>query len=94
MQQLQDMITTLNEELEASKEKLGKLEGEVNEVDFNTKKNMDELWDKVQVERCVQEMVSWVSEQQTNNDTIKLFNNLNKQQVASGKKDAVGDDGA
>jgi hypothetical protein len=41
------MITTLNEELEASKEKLTKMEQEVNEVDFNAKKNMDELWDKI-----------------------------------------------
>ena len=84
MQQLQDMITTLNEELEASKEKLSKMEEEMNEDDYNTKKNMDELWDKIQVERCVNEMVGWVSEQQMTNDNVKMYNTFRKEAMAAG----------
>ena len=66
LQQIQDVITNLNEELEASKEKAVKMEKEMNEVDFNAKKRNEEVKDKMEVERCVIEMVSWVSEQLQN----------------------------
>lgn len=56
------MITNLHEELETSKEKQAKLEKEVNDVDYNAKKEMENMRDKMDVERCVMEMVSWVSE--------------------------------
>lgn len=36
---------------------------DINEVDYNSKKNIEELGDKMEVERCVMEMVSWVAEQ-------------------------------
>lgn len=41
---------------------MSKLELELNEVDYNSKRNVEELSDRVEVERCVMEMVSWVSE--------------------------------
>jgi hypothetical protein len=35
---------------------------EINEVDYNAKKSIEEVKDKMDVERCVMEIVSWVSE--------------------------------
>lgn len=35
----------------------------MNEIDYNAKKSIEEMSDKMEVERCVIEMVSWVSEQ-------------------------------
>ena len=62
MQSLQDMITELNKDLEASKEKMSKMEVAINDNEFNQKKGFEQLDDKVQIERCVNEMVSWVAE--------------------------------
>ncbi len=56
------MITNLHEELETSKTKITAMEKEMNEIDFNAKKSVEEVQDKMAVERCVIEMVSWVSE--------------------------------
>ena len=56
------MITSLHGQLEASKEKQVKMEKELNDVDYNAKKSIEEMQDKMDVERCVMEMVSWVSE--------------------------------
>ena len=69
------MITGLHEEVEASKQKLAKMEKEMNDIDFNAKKSVEEMQDKMAVERCVIEMVSWVSEQLTNQQVV---DNLNK----------------
>lgn len=60
------MITNLHEELETSKTKITAMEKEMNEIDFNAKKSVEDVQDKMAVERCVIEMVSWVSEQLTN----------------------------
>jgi hypothetical protein len=38
------------------------MEKEMNDIDYNAKKNVSEMKDKMEVERCVMEMVSWVSE--------------------------------
>jgi hypothetical protein len=57
----------LNEELETSKEKMSKMEKEMNDIDYNAKKRVEETKEKMEVERCVMEMVSWVSEK-LNND--------------------------
>ena len=62
LQQIQDVITGLNEEVEGQKEKMGKMEKEMNDIDYNAKKSVEEMKDKMEVERCVMEMVSWVSE--------------------------------
>jgi len=55
-------LANLNEELEHAKEKNAKLEKEMNDVDYNAKKSVQDVKDKMEVERCVIEMVSWVSE--------------------------------
>ena len=60
------MITNLHEELETSKTKITAMEKEMNDIDYNAKKSVEEMQDKMAVERCVIEMVSWVSEQLTN----------------------------
>jgi hypothetical protein len=38
------------------------MEKEMNDIDYNAKKSVEEMQDKMAVERCVIEMVSWVSE--------------------------------
>ena len=73
LQQIQDVITNLNEEVEQNKEKMQKFEKEMNDIDYNAKKSVEETKEKMEVERCVMEMVSWVSEQLNNvqnNDKI------------------------
>ena len=52
--------------MQQSKEKLAAVEKEMNENDINAKKGLEQVQDKIEVERCVMEMVSWVSEQLTN----------------------------
>ena len=59
---MQDIIKTLNAEVQENKEKLAKNEKEINEVDFNAKKQNEEVKEKMEVNRCIEEMVSWVSE--------------------------------
>jgi hypothetical protein len=50
----------------------------MNDIDYNAKKSIAKMEDKMEVERCVMEMVSWVSEQLNNlafNDSIlKTYN--------------------
>jgi hypothetical protein len=41
---------------------MAKLGLDINEVDYNAKKTIEEMKDKMEVERCVNELVSWVSE--------------------------------
>lgn len=72
------MITSLHGELEQSKEKQSKLEKELNDVDYNSKKSVEEIQDKMDVERCVIEMVSWVSEQLNNQQHVEQMTLLHK----------------
>lgn len=75
LQQIQDTITNLNNDLEESKVKAQKLEKDINENDFNAKKKIQETDDKMEVERCVMEMVGWVAEAmqiEQNNDKLKM----------------------
>ena len=80
------MITSLHEELETSKEKQSKMEKEINDVDFNAKKSLEELQDKIQVERCVMEMVSWVSEQLNNQMSAERILGVQKHMQQQVKK--------
>jgi hypothetical protein len=57
---------------------MSKLESVVNDNDFNAKKNLEELDEKVQVERCVNEMVAWVAESVQLTDNAKKMNKMNK----------------
>ena len=41
---------------------MSKMQMDINEVDYSSKKNIEELNDKMEIERCVNELVSWVSE--------------------------------
>ena len=66
VKQIQESLTQLNTDLKTSKERVQKLESQIAEIDQNAKKKINEMHDRVEVERCVQEMVSWVSEQITN----------------------------
>ena len=66
MQQVQDVVKTLHDELEIAKGKVTQLEKDINEVDITAKKGVEQVKDQMEVERCVVEMVSWVSEQLSN----------------------------
>jgi len=83
---MKDTISKLHEELEGSKEKISGMEKELIEVDYNAKKNLEELGDRMQVERCVMEMVSWVSEQVQNDLHAQMVNDATKS-VGSPKKE-------
>lgn len=80
---LQDIIKGLNAEVQENKEKLAKNEKEINDVDFNAKKLNEEAKEKMEVNRCIQEMVAWVSEQLT---AEAMTQNLN---VIAGKFNEV-----
>ncbi|CDW87201.1 UNKNOWN [Stylonychia lemnae] len=98
---LQEVIQGLNAEVQESKEKIAKNEKEINEVDFNAKKANEEVKDKIEVTKCVQEMVAWVSEQlvsqqmtdnlnviagKFNEVSVKVAENLSKIPADSGPK--------
>ena len=39
----------------------------MNDVDYNSKKKIKETDDKMEIERCLMELVGWVAEQSSNN---------------------------
>jgi hypothetical protein len=79
-------VTQLHVELEGSKVKMSKLEKEINDVDFNQKKNVEEMNEKLEVERCVIEMVAWVSEDLTNKQVVENLNKVAKKVNQIGEK--------
>ena len=86
LQQIQDMITGLHKELEQSKVKMSEMEKEVNAVDMEAKKGVEKVSDRMEVERCVVEMVSWVSEQLTNQQVVDNLNKVAKKVNEMGEK--------
>ena len=62
---------------------------ELNEVDYNAKKSVEELSEKMEVERCVIEMVSWVTDQIQNNETNDRLNKVKNSIKASKKSSDV-----
>ena len=64
---IQEMLHTMNTELESNKVKLSQVEKDVADVTM-----------KVEVDRCVQEMVSWVSEQMVNQQVVENLNKVAK----------------
>lgn len=75
---VQEMITTLHEAQEKEKARLNALEIELNEVDTKGKKSVEKLNDKVEVERCVTEMVGWIAESLTNQQMVDNLNSVAK----------------
>jgi len=86
VKQLQDTLTQLNSELKTSKDKLQKVEQSVADIDKNAKQKINEMHDRVEVERCVQEMVSWVSEQLTNQQVVENLNKVARKVNQIGEK--------
>ncbi len=86
VKQIQESLTQLNTDLKTSKERVQKLEGQLAEIDKNAKKKINEMHDRVEVERCVQEMVSWVSEQITNQQVVENLNKVARKVNQIGEK--------
>lgn len=63
-----------------------KLETQLAEIDKNAKQKINEMHDRVEVERCVQEMVSWVSEQITNQQVVENLNKVARKVNQIGEK--------
>ncbi|CDW91573.1 UNKNOWN [Stylonychia lemnae] len=64
MQQIQDTIGNMSEELSAAKQQLTVVTNKLDDVDINSRKQLSELNDKMEVERIVSDLVGWVAEQQ------------------------------
>lgn len=73
-EQVDELVKQLNVDIQDSKAKIQAVEKEINEVDINAKKSVEKVQDKIEVERCVMEMVSWVSEQLTNQQVVDNLN--------------------
>ena len=86
VKQIQDSLTQLNTDLKTSKDRVQKLETQLAEIDQNAKKKINEMHDRVEVERCVQEMVSWVSEQLTNQQVVENLNKVARKVNQIGEK--------
>jgi hypothetical protein len=69
---LQDSLTKITTELEALQK------------DFNQRQQ--QLLDKVEVDRCVQDIVSWVSEQVTNAQVVENLNKVARKVNQIGEK--------
>ena len=50
---------------------------QINEVDYGSKKGLEEVSDKMQIERCVMEMVAWVAEHDAINKTNDVERKVN-----------------
>jgi predicted nucleic acid-binding Zn-ribbon protein len=62
VKQLQDSLTQVSNDLKANKQAMAKVEADLKTLETTAKKQVKEISDRGEVERCVQEMVSWVSE--------------------------------
>jgi hypothetical protein len=62
MQQIQDTIQTMAEELSAAKSQLTTVQNKIEDVDINSRKQLSDLNDKVEVERLLGDIVGWVAE--------------------------------
>jgi uncharacterized alpha-E superfamily protein len=63
-----------------------KLEAQLADMDKNARQKISEMHDKVEVERCVQEMVAWVSEQVTNQQVVENLNKVARKVNQIGEK--------
>ena len=63
-----------------------KLEAQLADMDKNARQKIGEMHDKVEVERCVQEMVAWISEQVTNQQVVENLNKVARKVNQIGEK--------
>ena len=70
--QVQEHLAKMREELDQQREKIQSVEVNLNEVDYNAKKGLEEEADRREIDRCVREMVSEVVEKR-NIDNLKVL---------------------
>jgi hypothetical protein len=63
LEQIQDILNNLRDEIDGQKEKVNDIEVQVNDIDVDNKKNIDKVNDQIEIQRIVNAMVSWVSEE-------------------------------
>ena len=86
VKQLQDSLTQVSNDLKANKQAMAKVESELKALEKSAKEQVKEISDRVEVERCVQEMVSWVSEQITNQQVVENLNKVARKVNQIGEK--------
>ena len=80
LESIQDVLNTLWQEVDTGNEKMAEIEKTVNQVDIDNQKRIDVVRDQVEIERLVNELVSWVDEEKQ----LEKFGHLdNKNQQAS-----------
>lgn len=77
LEQIQDILNNLRDEIDGQKEKVNMIESSVNDVEYNNKKDIDKIKDKIEIERLVNELVSWVAEE----SEISNIEDLHKQNI-------------
>ena len=65
LEQIQTILNDLRTELDQSHEKQGEMERVINSVDVEGQKRLDKVRDQIEIERVVNEMVSWVAEEKS-----------------------------
>jgi hypothetical protein len=54
-------LSNVSEEVLNAKNKLTELTNKVEDIDINNRKGLAELSDRVEIERCLNDLVSWVA---------------------------------
>ena len=63
LEQIQDILNNLRDEIDGQKEKVITIETNINDLEYNNKKEVDEVKERIEIERLVNELVSWISEE-------------------------------
>ena len=64
LQQIQETIQNLSEEVMVTKQQMTEVTNRLEDVDLQGRKGLAELSDQVEIERMMNELVSWVAEEQ------------------------------
>ena len=76
LEQIQDILNNLRDEIDGQKEKVNDMELNIHKSEINSKKSIDKVRERIEIERLVNDLVSWVAEEKQI-DRFEIINNKN-----------------
>ena len=76
LEQIQDILNNLRDEIDGQKEKVNDIELNIHKTEVNSKKSIDKVRERIEIERLVNDLVSWVAEEKQIS-RLEVINNKN-----------------
>ena len=76
LEQIQDILNNLRDEIDGQKEKVNDIELNIHKTEVNSKKSIDKVRERIEIERLVNDLVSWVAEEKQIS-RLEIINNKN-----------------